>query len=190
LGVSIDYLVGGSLSPPVMLEHSAFPYRTDDQFLATMGPFVADGIERSEGVLAVTAAANGELLREHLGRDARRVKFVDTEGWYSTPIAALEAFRSFTEAKLKRGAHWVRIVGEPVWAERSSAEVRLWTRYESLLNLVFRDFPLTLVCPYDERSVAAEIVRDAHLTHARTVGDGGISNSPDYTDPERFALGP
>src|SRR5579859_3174792 len=66
LGVSIDYLVDGRRSRSTMLEHSAFPYRSDDQFRATMGPFLAEGIERSEAVIAVTTAANIELLREHL----------------------------------------------------------------------------------------------------------------------------
>src|ERR1700686_2883902 len=36
LGVSIDYLVEGGLSRPTMLGHSAFSYRTDDQFRTTM----------------------------------------------------------------------------------------------------------------------------------------------------------
>jgi hypothetical protein len=190
LGVSIDYLVRGAPLPSTMLEHSAFPYRTNDQFLTTIGAVLTEGIERSEALLAVTADANIELLREHLGKDARRVEFVDASGWYSTPIAALEAYRAYTDAKIKNGAPWVRIVGEPVWAGRSAAEVRLWTRYESILNLVFSAYPLTIICPYDERSVAAEIVRQAHLTHPHTVGDRGISNSPDYADPGRFALEP
>src|SRR3984893_10169340 len=32
LRVSIDYLVDGGQSPATMLEHSAFPYRADDEF--------------------------------------------------------------------------------------------------------------------------------------------------------------
>jgi transcriptional regulator with XRE-family HTH domain len=190
LGVSIDYLVEGTLSQPTLLEHSAFPYRADDQFRTTMGSFLADGVERSEATLAVTTGPNIELLREHLGREARSVEFVDASGFYSTPIAALEAYRAFFEAALERGAPWVRVVGEPMWEGRSESEVRAWTRYESLFNLVFGGSPLTVVCPYDERSVAPEIVKHAHLTHPNTVGDRGLSQCPHYTDPARFALGP
>jgi transcriptional regulator with XRE-family HTH domain len=190
LGVSIDYLVGGKLSRPTLLEHSVFPYRTDDQFRTTMGSFLADGVERSEATLAVTTGPNIELLREHLGNAARSVEFLDASGFYSTPIAALEAYSAFFEAALERGAPWVRVVGEPVWAGRSDAEVRVWTRYESLFNLVFAASPLTVVCPYDEKSVAPEIVRDAHLTHPNTVGDRGVSQNPGYTDPARLALEP
>jgi transcriptional regulator with XRE-family HTH domain len=188
LGVSIDYLVDGSLRRPTMLDHSAFPYSTDDQFRTTVGSFIAEGIERSEAILAVTTGPNIELLHEQLGNDARSVEFVDASAFYSTPIAALEAFRAFSAAKLEGGSAWVRVVGEPIWAGSSGAEVRLWTRYESLLNLVFADSPLSVVCPYDERSVAPEIVTQALLTHPHTVGEQGITQSPEYTDPRRLAL--
>ncbi len=188
LGVSTDYLIDGGLPRPTMLSHSAFCYRTDEQFRSLAGPYLAEGIERSEATLAVTSAANIELLRDYLGTEARGVTFVDASTWYSTPIAALQAYRSFADAKLKAGANWVRLVGQPAWKERSDAQVRLWTRYESLLNLVFSAAPLTALCAYDERSVAPEIVAQAHCTHPHTIGDAGTSQSPDYTDPERFAL--
>jgi transcriptional regulator with XRE-family HTH domain len=190
LGVSIDYLVGGTLPRTRMLEHAVFPYRTDDQFQTAMGSFLADGLERSEATLAITTGPNIELLREHLGNDARSVEFLDANGFYSTPITALEGYRAFFEAALERGAPWVRVVGEPTWAGRSDPEVRVWTRYESLFNLVFAASPLTAVCPYDERSVAAVVVRHAHLTHPNTLDERGISQNPDYTDPARLALEP
>jgi transcriptional regulator with XRE-family HTH domain len=188
LGVSIDYLVDSSRSRARMLEHSVFPYRTDDQFKVTIGSFLGEGIERSEATLAVTSAPNIELLRDHLGKDARNVEFIDSSGFLTTPIAALEAFMAFSEASLARGTHWIRIVGEPRWLERSDAEVRLWTRFESLFNLVFGTSPMTVSCPYDERTVAAEILRQAHLTHPHTLGDQGTLPSPGYADPGRFAL--
>jgi hypothetical protein len=190
LGVSIDYLVSGGPFRPILLEHSAFPYRTDEQFRTTMGRFLEEGIQRSEAVLAVTTGPNIELLREHLGADAHSVEFIDSSFFLTTPTAALDAFRAFSEGHLERGAPWVRILGEPIWSGRSEDLVRLWTRFESLVNLVFGASPLTVVCPYDERSVAPEIVRHAHLTHPHILGARGISPSPDYTEPGRFALEP
>jgi transcriptional regulator with XRE-family HTH domain len=188
LGVSIDYLVDSGLSRTRMLEHSVFPYRSDEQFKATIGSFLREGIKRSDAILVVTTAPNIELLRDYLGEDASNVEFIDSGDFLTTPIAALEAFMAFSEASLARGNHWVRIVGEPRWLERSDAEVLLWTRFESLFNLVFGTSPMTVTCPYDERTVAAEILRQAHLTHPHRLGDQGASPSPDYADPGRFAL--
>jgi transcriptional regulator with XRE-family HTH domain len=189
LGVTVDYLADGSTSTrPTMLDHSAFSYGTDDQIRTSIGSYLAEGIVRSEAMLAVTTPVNIELLREYLGKDARGVEFADASTWYRTPSAALQAYRSFADAKLDRGAHWLRVVGEPVWTGRAGADVQLWTRYESLFNLVFRACPLTVVCLYDERTLTPEIVEHARLTHPHIMDDHGTRESPDYADPEQFVL--
>ena len=189
LKVSIDYLVEGTGVRP-LLEHSDFRYRTDEQFQRSMGAFLAEGAQRSEAGLAVTTSRNIELLREHLDEGAGTVEFVDSSRFFSTPIAVVDTYRTMFEGALERGADWVRVVGEPVWTGKSDAEVRLWTRYESVLNLVFAAWPVTFVCVYDERVVAPEIVRSAHLAHPTTLDDRGISPNPRYADPARPALEP
>jgi transcriptional regulator with XRE-family HTH domain len=194
LGVTVDYLAEGNPSAPTMLKHSAFSYGTEDQVRSTIGSYLAEGIERSEATLAVTTPANIELLREHLGRDARAVEFADASTWYRTPIAALEAYRAFTDTQLDRGAHWVRVVGEPVFTVTSDADadadLQLWTRYESLFNLVFSASPMTVVCLYDERCLTPDIVRHARLTHPHVMHDHGTTASAGYATPERSVLEP
>ncbi len=190
LGVSVDYLLNGGPASPAMLEHKALLYSADDELANTAGPFLAAGIERSEAVLAVTTSENIELLSEQLGPDAQRVEFVESSGWLTSPAAALDGFKAFSSARLKGGAPWVRILGEPIWEGRSDSEIRLWTRFESLLNLVFAAWPLTVICPYDQRSVQPEIARQALLTHPHTIGPAGNASSPDYADPDRFVLEP
>jgi transcriptional regulator with XRE-family HTH domain len=188
LGVTIDYLVRGGVAD-AMLGHRALLYDTDEALLNTAEPFLIEGTERSEAVLVVTTSANIELLRERLGPIARQVEFAQAASWYRTPSSAIESYRAFLKAKLDGGAAWVRIVGEPVWAGMSDADVRLWMRYESMMNLIFRGSPATITCPYDTRSLDPEIVRHARVTHPHTIGREGILSSPDYTDPGEFILG-
>jgi transcriptional regulator with XRE-family HTH domain len=188
LEVTVDYLVRGGPAGSPMLEHRALLYRSEDEFLSTAGPFLAEGVERSEAVLAVTTPANIELLRGRLGRSAERVDFAEAVDWYSAPAAALDAYKAFAASKLEAGAPWIRLVGEPVWAGRSDSEIRLWTRYESLMNIAFAGWPATVLCPYDERSVEPAIARQARLTHPETIGRGGVASSPDYADPGGFVL--
>jgi transcriptional regulator with XRE-family HTH domain len=190
LGVTVDYLVRGGPASPAMLHHQALLYGTDEELVSTAGRFLSGGIEHSEAVLAVTTSEHIGLLRDHLGPDASRVDFVESATWLTTPASALEAFKAFSEAKLEGGVPWVRILGEPIWAGRSDSEIRLWTRFESLLNVVFAAWPLTFLCPYDERSVQPEIAREARLTHPHTIGPEGAVSSPDYADPGGFALEP
>jgi hypothetical protein len=171
-----------------MLDHKALVYGTDAELLNAAGPFLAAGAERSEALLALTSSANIKLLREYLGPDAQHVDFIESATWLTKPAAVLDRFKGFLNAKVEAGAPWVRIVGEPIWAGRSAAEVRQWTRFESFLNLVFANWPVSFICPYDERSVSPEVTRQARLTHPHTIERDGIVSSPDYLDPGGFVL--
>jgi transcriptional regulator with XRE-family HTH domain len=188
LGVTVDYLLGREGGARPMLEHHALLHASDDEFVQRAGPFLAEGVERSEATLAVTTPARIELLRDRLGAGASEVAFSEARSWYTTPTAALAAYREFIDEKLGSGAGWVRILGEPVWSGRSDAEVALWARYESLLNLEFAALPVTVACPYDTAALPPGIVRQAHATHRHTCADGDIAPSPDYVEPSAFAL--
>jgi transcriptional regulator with XRE-family HTH domain len=189
LGVSIDQLVGEPLRPPApTLEHHALVYRSDEEFLSAVIPFLDAGIERSEPVLLVASRANLEQVRDALGRPAQPVEYADSSSWYTSPVEALRRYRGFLDERLAEGATWVRIVGEPVWEGRSNAEIRAWARYESIVNLSFASAPATIICLYDARSLPASVVADAHRTHPNLAHAEGADASHDYLDPEEFLL--
>jgi transcriptional regulator with XRE-family HTH domain len=190
LGVTIDYLVSGGPPPAPMLQHSAFLYRTDEQYQTTMGAFLLEGIERGEATLALTTKKNIKLLREWLGDEAQKAEFVESREWLTTPGDALDEFRSFCRTKLSSGSAWVRFITEPIWEGRTDEEVRLWTQFESMFDLLFGNTPATVACPYDERVVKPEILSNAQLTHALIVSDNGLTESARYRGPGRLALDP
>jgi transcriptional regulator with XRE-family HTH domain len=190
LGVTIDYLVHGVPSSTLMLEHHVLLYETDQEFVDTVVPFLSEGIERAEASMVVTTSTKIGLVRERLGSNAEQVEFVDREAWYTDPAPALRDLAEFVNAKLDAGAPWVRFVGDPDWTGNSETEAGLWTRYESLVNLVFANSPTSLLCAYDTKSIAPEIARQARLTHPHTIGADGIASNPDYADPGGFVLGP
>jgi transcriptional regulator with XRE-family HTH domain len=190
LGVTIDYLVHGAPSSSVMLEHQVLLYGSDQEFVDTVVPFLSEGIERSEALLVVTANSRIALVREGLGADADRVEFVDRDGWYTDPKPALRDLAEFVKTKLEAGVPWVRYVGDPDWSGDSEMESGMWTRYESLVNLVFANSPTSLLCTYDTRSIAPAIAELACLTHPKSIGAEGVKTNPDYADPGSFVLGP
>jgi transcriptional regulator with XRE-family HTH domain len=187
LGVSMDYLVNGNPTPP-MLSHQALLYGDEDEFAEGAGSFLAEGVERSEAALAMTDKRKLGVLKRRLGSDADRVEFVDSARGYKAPEAPLELFTEFMTRKLGEGSVWLRIVGEPPWGGRSRAEVRLWTRYESLINLIFAGSPMSLLCPYATGDLNPAIVAGAHVTHPQIVERGETAESSRYRDPARFAL--
>ncbi|MEA2475869.1 MAG: hypothetical protein QOC87_68 [Actinomycetota bacterium] len=185
LGVTIDYLLGDSSSPK-MLVHRVLVYGDDDGFVKGAVPFLREGIERSDALLAVVAAENIVILKEQLGESAGRVEFVDATDGYSSPLTAITAYRAFMDGALERGAPWARIVGQPGWG--TSKDARSWCRYESLFNLAFDSMPATALCLYDTRTVHPTIVSAARRTHPQIVEEGEITDNPMYLDPSDFLL--
>jgi len=190
LGVTIDYLVTGGVGTPALLDHRALLYSTDGEFAQYAAPFLAEAVNRSEAVLAVTSRGRIRKLRAELGGLNGEIEFADRVPWYRKPAGALDRYRRFTEAALDAGASWVRILGEPVWPAGSNEQVRLWACYESLINLAFSGLPVTLLCPYDARQLDPAVIDFAHATHPRTVERGAMTSSQAYTDPGRFVLEP
>jgi transcriptional regulator with XRE-family HTH domain len=189
LEVSVDHLIGtaAAMTPP-RLDHRVLTYGSDEEFLAAAVPFLTEGIERSDGLLAVTTEAQVELLRDTLEDGSERIEFADSVDWYRSPRGASNRYRAFVKQKVEAGAAWIRIVGEPVWAGRSAAEITAWTRYESLINLTFAPMPATILCPYDTRSLPTEIVANANRTHPQVAHGGDSTPSPSYREAEDFLL--
>jgi transcriptional regulator with XRE-family HTH domain len=187
LGVSVDYLIGATAAPP-LLEHRVLTYGSDEEYLATAIPFLHRGIERSESLLVVATEPRSELLRDALDDRSERVEFADSTDWYRSPSAALNGYRTFVNEKLEAEAVWIRVLGEPVWAGRSDAEIAAWTRYESFLNLSFASSPATIVCPYDTRSLSEEVVANACRTHPSVAHGSEATASLAYRGPEDLLI--
>jgi transcriptional regulator with XRE-family HTH domain len=189
LGVPVDYLLGGDCAATApLLGHRVLIYGSDDEFLRAAVPFLAEGMQRSECVFAVTSLANTQLLHDALGSDAAGVEFADMSDWYGTPQGALSGYRQFLQERREARAPWMRIIGEPVWVGRSPKEVKAWTRYESLINLVFASAPATFMCAYDTRSAPAGVLADAQRTHPELELADGVAASPSYQHPEDWLL--
>jgi transcriptional regulator with XRE-family HTH domain len=191
LGVSVDYLIGTAATiTPKLLEHRVLTYGSDEEFLAAAIPFLGEGIERSHCLLAVTTKAQIGLLRDTLEERSEHLEFADSVDWYRSPNEAFNRYRAFVKRRFEAGAAWIRIVGEPVWAGRSDAEVTAWTRYESMINVLFASSPATIVCPYDVRSVPVKVIADARRTHPEVAHGSDATASPTYREPEDFLLEP
>ncbi|MEJ3747755.1 sensor histidine kinase [Actinomycetes bacterium KLBMP 9797] len=161
--------------------HQACVYQSAAEFLAAIVPFTLDGLARDEQVLAVTTPRNIDLLAEALATDATRVEFVDAGDWYRHPITTLAKFDRYVR---EYGA--VRVIGEPVWSGLSTRDMVEWKRYEAALNVAFAPTSAWIVCPYDARVLAPEIVADALRTHPTYVDSGGIRRNVHYVEPAAF----
>ena len=185
LDVSLDYLVRGEVSP-VMLQHRAYLFTSPDDLADMVGPAITSGVDAGHAVLVVTTRPNQAAVKEAIGQLHDRVQFADSIEWYSTPTEATAKYEEFTRLALAAGAHWVDLFGEPIWAGRSRPETAGWTRYESVLNMLFASWPVGVNCLYDAAALSSRIVSDVSHTHPVLVSRDGPRVSSSYEEPMQF----
>jgi anti-sigma regulatory factor (Ser/Thr protein kinase) len=166
----------------VSFSHEALFYAGEDDFVARTLPFVQDGLEAGEPVLVALRERNREALSGALGSDACEVTFVDMAAIGGNPARIIPVWQDFVSEQMAADRPF-RGIGEPVWPERSAAELVECHRHESLLNMAFDDGPSwRLLCPYDTVALDPETVEAARRTHPRVIENGMAADSAGYVD--------
>jgi transcriptional regulator with XRE-family HTH domain len=189
LGVTADYLLGCLPPAGALLEHELLLFATEKEFAEGAARCVTTGAELDEPTLVVTSRARARALRNKLGAVPANVTFEDAKPWYRIPANALARYREFALDAVTRGAAWVRLVGEPTWSGRTGSELESLVRYEALINLVFTQLPITVVCLYDAGALDPQIVAHAHATHPQAREGDALRPIGAYEDPDEFLLG-
>ncbi|MFF3212655.1 anti-sigma factor RsbA family regulatory protein [Streptomyces sp. NPDC002886] len=169
---------------PGAFVHPAFFYEDFDGYVAGVGAFVRAAVSAGEPVLVAVPGQSLDALRESLGGNADGVTWTDMTGLGRNPGRILAALQDFADLHVSRPA---RIVGEPIWPGRSPAEVLEATRHEALINTAFAGRPATVLCPYDVRGLAPEVLADARRTHPTLIEGGSDLPSTAYTDTARVS---
>jgi anti-sigma regulatory factor (Ser/Thr protein kinase) len=155
--------------------HEAFFYTGGEQFLEGTSAFLREGVEAGEPALAVLAAPKIEALRSALGDRSEAVHFADMAEVGSNPGRIIGEWREFADANAGRS---IRGIGEPIWPERTPAELVECQRHESLLNLAFAErSAFQLMCPYDTGALSGEVLAEARRSHPLLNLDGARRES-------------
>jgi anti-sigma regulatory factor (Ser/Thr protein kinase) len=160
--------------------HTAFFYDNEEAYVSGAAAFLAEGAHRGEPMLVAVSSRKIGLLRDALGDDAVHVKFLDMAELGANPARIIPAWREFASKAGDDTA--VRGIGEPIWAERSPAELAESELHEALLNVAFADRPaFELLCPYDLEALHPKVIEHARRTHP-LLADGPISSSRTASD--------
>jgi anti-sigma regulatory factor (Ser/Thr protein kinase) len=160
------------------LTHRATVYADERTFLAAATPFLRDGLAAGDVVLAVVPGPSLILLRQALG--SSDVEFRDAAHWYSQPTRTIAAYSAFIDHNPGRR---IRVLAEPGWAGGTPAEIAEWTRYESIVNQAFAPIDASVLCLYDTRTTAADVLDGALRAHPELLGESGPRANATYADP-------
>ncbi|MEU5246067.1 anti-sigma factor RsbA family regulatory protein [Streptomyces asoensis] len=160
-------------------EHPALFYRDAQEYVDRTVSFVQEGLDLGEPVAVAVPGPNLELIRTGLGADAQAVHLLDMTVAGRNPGRIIPGvLRAFADAH-EPGR--VRIIGEPVWADRSTVEYPACAQHEALINAAFEGRPVTILCPYDATGLDEEVLADARSTHP-TVLTGDTEQVSDAYD--------
>jgi hypothetical protein len=170
-------------APPA--RHSVLLYSSKDEFVSWLAPFVSEGIEEGDAVIAVAEEANLAALREALGEVPPSVRFVDGAAWYATGPDTMARWLAFAEGQRAAGRPRVRIIGEVVWPDDSTLHWEM-KRFEASSTVAFTPRNDLVVCPYNTERLPDSIIQHALETHPGVVSGGRASLNDKFIEPERM----
>src|SRR5919198_1189412 len=164
--------------------HEALLYAGEEGFVEGTVPFIHDGLAAGEPVVAMVSSEKADLIRDQLGRAADEVRFADMREVGANPAHIIPEWLRFV-AELSAPGRGIRGIGEPIWPDRSQAELVECQRHEALLNVAFADgSPLFLLCPYDTEALEPSVIEEAHRSHPLVVEEGAHRASVAYRGTE------
>lgn len=159
-------------------QHEALFYAGEDEFVDAAAAFIREARADDATTLVVVSARKIDRLRSALGSDADSACFADMANVGANPARIIPAWRKFVDER-SGSDRPLRGIGEPIWAERSAAELVECQRHESLLNLAFADTDdFRLLCPYDTKALAAHVIDEAQRSHPHLLDGDYHSDSP------------
>jgi len=169
---------GPALGGAGQYRHEAFFYKDLDHFVSGTRRFIDEAHDRNEPVLAVLSRPKIELLADDLV-NPHGVVFADMEEVGRNPARIIAAWSEFLRQH-EGGAAQVHGIGEPIWPERSAAELRECQLHEALLNAAFRGSSFRLLCPYDQSGLPDAVLAEALRTHPLVFGEMTSDASPAF----------
>ena len=166
--------------------HRAVIYRGAAEFRSAIDRYVRGGLARAEPVLIATPPGKVSWLRRDLSGGVPGLAFTDMTVMGRNPARIIPAIRAFMDRNPGRR---IRYLSEPVWPDRSAAELREAVRHEALVNAAFSGTPATMVCLYDRAGLTSSVLADAGSTHPALLCHGQEQASSGYLGPDGLPPG-
>ena len=166
--------------------HGAAVVGSEAQLLEVALPYLEEGLRSGDLTVLSCTAETGELLLRELGPAARGLE--SDPGLIPQDTRPPDVFthlRQYAHRATQGGTSRLRVLAE-VPAAQDPLQVREVIRVEAAVNSVMADLPVTNLCMYDSRRLAADLVASARDTHPVLASRATWAANDAYTDPATY----
>lgn len=198
-----DALLQAALAQLEPSDHLCSIYESTEEHLAVAIPFIQMGLARGEKCIYIADdGTQGQV------RDAMRAYGIEVEPALATGSLIVGTKE---DAYLKHGAfdpEWMftfwkdaaararsegfsalRLTGETEWVMRGASGLERWIDYESRLTQTLARHNCCVLCQYNRRLFAPELMLDVIRTHPTVIYRGSVCRNLYYVPPDEL-LGP
>jgi chemotaxis family two-component system sensor kinase Cph1 len=174
-------------------DHICSLYESEDQLVATVTAFLADGLARKERCWYVPSGNETGAVRAAMeqrgidvGAESRRsaLHLLESNDTYIRdgfdPEETMRLFSDAIEEALNDGFNGFRAAADMSWALTVANGTESLIAYEALLRMLFATSPATGLCLYDRRRMPLQVVHGALLTHPIVEVAGAFSRNSLY----------
>jgi len=155
------------------LNHHAYLYDDERDYLSCLSEFVQAGLRNAEPVFVAVPGRHAAVLRELLGAESPLLRYGAMTETGRNPARLIPELYAFVA---EHPGQRVRYIGESAWPGRTDAELCEAARHEALLNLAFATTSVSIMCPYDIRAetlgyeTSLRQARDLVASHGAALG--------------------
>jgi signal transduction histidine kinase len=176
--------------------HLALFYGSQEEQLATVSAYLADGIRRGERILYIVDDNDATTITERLAADgidvesltdSGQLEIVDSQSVYGTeefdPCGSVAALESLATEAVESGYSGLRAAGENTWSFEVEGSFDSIVEFETEFDRACPDVPVTALCQYSlDQFGDAEIGR-ALQAHEQIIYRETLAENPYYTPP-------
>jgi len=180
--------------------HICYIYKDEEERSEVIAKFVESGLVGGELVGYFVDAISPAEMRDHLsslgislqpGAKQEQLTISDAVQTYCCdgcfePAAMLENIGEFYGRSKKEDYSGARATGEMAWALRGIPGSEKLIEYESRLNLLVEQSPITLICQYDANRFDGATIYDVLNVHPMMIVRGQVVRNPYYVPPAEF----
>jgi anti-sigma regulatory factor (Ser/Thr protein kinase) len=165
--------------------HRTLLYQERGEYTRVIGAFMREGLASDERILVTAPAERLGWIVSELGPDAPEVEYADAAEFYRSRGHGTRATIEWLRSNAADGQR-ARVVAEQALALRPEPEVADYLRAEAAANVIYRPFPVSILCPYDAPALPESVLLHAQRTHPEVLRDNHVDASPLFIDPREF----